>query len=100
MILTVCFTDDEDKVSNTDDTKPESEQEVPSTSHTVTKPVATTTTPTVGLFGEQTWLLKYRTRVFVQNCRPKNSIVIHDSCDQKHLNLKMEVPAKGNGVTA
>ena len=57
MILNVCFTDEEDKVSSTDDTKPESEQEVPSTSHTVTKPVATTTTPTVGLFGEQTWLL-------------------------------------------
>ena len=52
------------------------------------KPVATTTTPTVGLFGEQTWLLKYSPRVFVQNCRPKNSIVIHDSCDQKHLKPK------------
>ena len=58
MILDVCFTDDEDKVgSSTDDTKPESEQEAPPASHTVTKPVVTTTTPTVGLFGEQIWLL-------------------------------------------
>ena len=51
MILhdTYNFTDDEDKVSSTDDAKPESEQEAPPT---VTKPVATTTAPSVGLFGE------------------------------------------------
>ena len=52
LILNVCFTDDEDKVSSTDHTKPESEQEAPPASHTVTKPVSTTTAPSVGLFGE------------------------------------------------